>query len=182
MLTSLPNAPTLQIWSFFGVKDLTLPYIFCLSKPNVFEISLWKFRSTLLRNSLRIIIQSCQDDLEKIHIYWNSSDFLDITELIQAIVQCTINLKHLNIPLYTLEQLLLIHRSCNRLRKLEIHIDKRMDPNNPLYVFATEPHESLEKIIIRLYTCKHDVEIDETLLDIIFARIFYRGNRIKSLS
>src|ERR1051325_311977 len=90
------------------------------------------------------LIRTSFNTLEKVSIYWSNSNLIDITQLIQAISLCTTNLKHLEVPLYTSEQLTLIYLSCNKLKDLEIHMDKRMDPNSTLGVFANEPHGSLE--------------------------------------
>jgi hypothetical protein len=70
------------------------------------------------------LVRTSFNTLEKINIYWNNPNLIDITQLIQAISLCT-NLKRLRISLlYTSEQLALIHRSCNKLKYLEIYIRK----------------------------------------------------------
>ncbi|CAG8727123.1 9783_t:CDS:1, partial [Racocetra fulgida] len=67
-----------------------------------------------------LIKKSC-NTLKRISLEWHSLDYLDITQLIKAITQRTINLEYLKIPVYTLEQLVLIHQAFNQLKKLEVH-------------------------------------------------------------
>ncbi|KAF0452662.1 hypothetical protein F8M41_001886 [Gigaspora margarita] len=93
-----------------------------------------------------LIKKSC-NTLERILFDWRSRDYLDITRLVKTIAQHTISLKHLKIPLYTLEQLTLINKSHNQLKKLEIHMNRGINPHSVLFIFANFPLKSPEHSI-----------------------------------
>ncbi|CAG8827256.1 5798_t:CDS:1, partial [Racocetra persica] len=54
------------------------------------------------------------------------------------------------IPVYTLEQLVLIHQTYNQLKKLEVHVNQRTNPYCALSSFVNVPFKSLEHSI-KLY-------------------------------
>ncbi|CAG8495887.1 1027_t:CDS:2 [Racocetra fulgida] len=157
--TAFPNLTSLT-YRFGGCKD------YDYSTP-------LKFLSSLVRTRC--------NTLEIIDFYWSTKEVLDISQLIQAITQCTINLKCLNIPLYTVEQLSLIYQFCNKLENLKINLFKTINPNKALELFANESHDNLKDIYISLYIYKHDVDFDETQLDKIFSDIFLKNKQIKRL-
>ncbi|CAG8500721.1 20643_t:CDS:1 [Cetraspora pellucida] len=158
--TAFPNLTTL-IYRFGGHKD----------HDNATPLNLL---SGLVRTSC--------NTLEMIDFFWSisiDSEIPDMSQLIQAITQCTINLKCLNIPLYTVEQLSLIYQFCDKLENLKINLFKTVNPNNALRIFANKSHDNLKAINILLYMHEHDDKLDELQLDQIFNNIFLKNKQIK---
>ncbi|CAG8514085.1 5994_t:CDS:2, partial [Dentiscutata heterogama] len=102
--------------------------------------------ATPIRLLSGLIMTSCKT-LKRIILDWHSEDNVDITQLVEIIAQKTINLEYLKIPLYTLEQLALIHRTNNQLKKLEINVNRSINPYCALSLLANVPLKSLENSI-----------------------------------
>ncbi|CAG8821907.1 16919_t:CDS:1, partial [Racocetra fulgida] len=63
-----------------------------------------------------------------------------ITQLIKTIAHHVIGLEYLKLPIYTLEDLALIHQANNQLKKLELYIMNRtIDLYCVLLLFANVP-------------------------------------------
>ncbi|RIB06452.1 hypothetical protein C2G38_2217047, partial [Gigaspora rosea] len=130
--------------------------------------------ATPIRLLSDFIMTSC-NTLKRVILDWHSGVHLDITQLVEIIAQHVINLEHLKIPIYTLKQLALIHRIHSKLRKLEININKRINPYYALSLFANVPLKSF-KHSIQLYFGDYKLELN--LLNKVFTSIFYKSNRI----
>ncbi|CAG8504311.1 6011_t:CDS:2, partial [Gigaspora rosea] len=124
-----------------------------------------------------LIRKSCHT-LKRVALDWHSRDYLDITQLIKTITQHMISLKYLKIPLYTLEQLALIHQSHNQLKKLEVHVNKRINPYGALSIFANVPFKSLEQSIKLYLDYPDNFNLKANRLNHVFEPIFYKSNRI----
>ncbi|CAG8522586.1 6950_t:CDS:2 [Dentiscutata erythropus] len=98
--------------------------------------------ATPIRLLSDIIMTSC-NTLKRIALDWYSEAKLDITQLVEIITQQVTKLEYLKIPLYTLEQLALIHRTHNQLRKLEINMNREINFYSALYLFANVPLKNL---------------------------------------
>ncbi|CAG8559946.1 17968_t:CDS:2, partial [Racocetra fulgida] len=100
----------------------------------------------------------------------------NITQLVEIITYNVINLEYLKIPLYSLEQLVEIHRANNPLRKLEIYLDRQINLHSALSLFANSPLKSPKYSIQLSFDCIEDFTIKQ--LDPILESIFYKSNRI----
>ncbi|CAG8763453.1 3033_t:CDS:2 [Dentiscutata erythropus] len=120
------------------------------------------------------IMTSC-NTLKRIVFDWYSEGYLDITQLVEIIAQHVMNLEYLKIPLYTLDQLALIHRTHNPLRKLEIHINERINPYCVLSLFANVPLKSFEHSIQLNFDDHENFKLNFNLLNQIFESIFYKN-------
>ncbi|KAF0391972.1 hypothetical protein F8M41_010717 [Gigaspora margarita] len=130
--------------------------------------------ATPIRLLSDFIMTSC-NTLKRVILDWHSEVHLDITQLVEIIAQHVINLEHLKIPIYTLKQLALIHRIHSQLKKLEINMNKRINPYCALFLFANVPLKSF-KHSIRLYFDDYKLELN--LSNKIFTSIFYKSNRL----
>ncbi|CAG8709769.1 2596_t:CDS:1, partial [Dentiscutata heterogama] len=83
--------------------------------------------------------------------HWHSNNPPECTQLIKNIAECTINLKYLKTPLYTLEQIALILQTQNQLKKLEIHIGYDIHPYCALFLLINMPFNNLKNSIIQIY-------------------------------
>ncbi|CAG8505255.1 13631_t:CDS:2 [Dentiscutata erythropus] len=101
-------------------------------------------------NLLSDLVKTNSKTLERIIFDWHSNNFLECTQLIRNIAECTVNLKHLKIPLYTLEQLALILQTTNQLKKLEIYMEKKINPHYALFLFINIPFNNLKNSTIQL--------------------------------
>ncbi|CAG8641527.1 3129_t:CDS:2, partial [Cetraspora pellucida] len=124
-----------------------------------------------------LIMTSC-NTLKKIILEWHSLIYLDITQLVKIITQHVINLEYLKIPLNTLEQLALIHRTHNPLRRLEIHMDRKINLHCALSLLANVPLKSREHSIHLSFGHNENLDLKINLLNQIFESIFYKSNRI----
>ncbi|CAG8728956.1 12706_t:CDS:1, partial [Cetraspora pellucida] len=120
-----------------------------------------------------LIMTSCHT-LKSIVLEWYSNNYIDITKLIKIITQYVISLEHLKIPLYTLDQLALIHQKQNQLKRLEIHIYKRISPYHVLFLLANVPLKSLEHSIQLYFDCYENFNPKFYQLNQIFESIFYK--------
>ncbi|CAG8491770.1 5044_t:CDS:2 [Dentiscutata heterogama] len=124
-----------------------------------------------------LIRKSC-NTLKRVTLDWHSRNYLDITQLIKAITQPMIRLKYLKIPLYTLEQLALIHQTHNHLKKLEVHVNNRINPFCALSIFANVPFKSPEQSIKLYFDYNQNSSLKANRLNHVFESIFYKSNRI----
>ncbi|KAF0460731.1 hypothetical protein F8M41_000582 [Gigaspora margarita] len=124
-----------------------------------------------------LIRKSC-NTLKRVTLDWHSREYLDITQLIKSITQHMISLKYLKIPLYTLEQLALIHQAHNQLKKLEVHVNKRINPYGAFSIFANVPFKSPEQSIKLYLDYPENFNLKTNRLHHVFEPIFYKNNRI----
>ncbi|CAG8573940.1 14183_t:CDS:1, partial [Cetraspora pellucida] len=124
-----------------------------------------------------LIMTSC-NTLKNIVLNWYSLFYLDITQLVKIITQHVINLEYLKIPINTLEQLALIHRTHNPLRRLEIRLDRKINPHCALSLLANVPLKSHEHSIQLSFDYNENLDLKINLLNQIFESIFYKSNRI----
>ncbi|CAG8605444.1 33668_t:CDS:1, partial [Racocetra persica] len=135
-----------------------------------------------------LIMKSC-NTLKRIKLDWytnfhfNLINFVeinkfhhDITQLVEIITHNVINLEYLTIPLYSLEQLIQIHRTNTPLRRLEIYLDRKINLYSALSLFANSPLKSPKYSIQLSFDCIEVFTIQ--LLDQFFESIFYKSNRI----
>ncbi|CAG8560176.1 25030_t:CDS:2 [Dentiscutata erythropus] len=112
---------------------------------------------------------------------WHYNDRTDYIQLIKNIAECTMNLKYLKAPIYTLEQLALILHTKNQLKKLEIHIDYRIHPYCALFLFTNMPFNNLKNSIIQLYFNGHgNLRPEVNQLKQVFEQIFYKNDQISN--
>ncbi|CAG8804227.1 27346_t:CDS:2, partial [Dentiscutata erythropus] len=108
------------------------------------------------------------------HRHFNNP--LECTQLIKNIAECTVNLKCLQTPLYTLEQLALILQTKNQLKKLEIHIGYEIHPYCALFLFINMPFNNLKNSIIQLYFDGYsNFRPEVNQLKQVFEQIFYKN-------
>ncbi|CAG8650177.1 21433_t:CDS:2, partial [Cetraspora pellucida] len=124
-----------------------------------------------------LIMTSC-NTLKKIVLDWYILFHLDITQLVKMIAQHVVNLEYLKIPLNTLEQLALIHRTYSPLRRLEIHLDKKINLHCALSLLANVPLKSHEHSIQLSFGHNKNFDLKINQLNQIFESIFYKSNRI----
>ncbi|CAG8481213.1 8512_t:CDS:2, partial [Racocetra persica] len=124
-----------------------------------------------------LIMANC-NTLKRIILDWHSRNFLDITQLVKIIAQQVISLEHLKIPIYTLEQLALIHRTHNNLRNLEIHMDRTINPYCALSLFANASLKSIEHSIKLHFDYNEISKLKFNISNQIFESIFYKSNRV----
>ncbi|CAG8726611.1 20844_t:CDS:2 [Dentiscutata erythropus] len=125
------NSPLFLPISYTFTNLISLEYSYGTYKIND--------RTTPIKLLSSLIEESC-DTLKKIILDWHSDDHIDITQLIETIARRAINLEYLKIPLYTLEDLALIHQANNQLKKLELYIlNRRINLYCILFLFANVP-------------------------------------------
>ncbi|CAG8610710.1 7788_t:CDS:2 [Cetraspora pellucida] len=124
-----------------------------------------------------LIKTSCKT-LKKLILDWYSLSYPDITQLVKIITQHVLNLEYLKIPLNTLEQLALIHRTHNPLRRLEIHLDKTINLHCALSLLANVPLKSHEHSIQLSFGHNENFDLKINLLNQIFESIFYKKESV----
>ncbi|CAG8494431.1 1429_t:CDS:1 [Dentiscutata erythropus] len=103
--------------------------------------------ATPIRLLSGLIMTSC-NTLKRIVLDWYSEANLDITQLVGIIAQQVTNLEYLKIPLYTLEQLALIHQTHNQLKKLEINMKRGTNPYYALSLLTNVHSKALSTQVI----------------------------------
>ncbi|CAG8733144.1 15617_t:CDS:2, partial [Gigaspora margarita] len=120
--------------------------------------------------------------IENIIFDWNSHYPPNCTQLIKNIVECTINLKHLKTPVYTLEQLALILQTQNQLKNFDLHIGNGITPYCALFLFINMPFNNLKNSIIQLcFDGYQNYRPEFNQLKQIFEQIFYKNYQINNV-
>ncbi|CAG8505827.1 5765_t:CDS:2 [Dentiscutata erythropus] len=116
-----------------------------------------------------------------INLHWHSTNPPECTQLIKSIAECTINLKYLKTPLYTLEQISLILQTQNQLKKLEMHIGYDIHPYCALFLFINMPFNNFKNSIIQLYFDGYsNFQPEVKLLKQVFEQILYKNYQINN--